>query len=132
MSFSPPDSQVGLASLVQRISRELVAARDHLHHVELALDHVSRSATFPTAAAPDDAAARPLSHIARLQSLDLVMQLLAELAGCLDRLSHDPALIGAGSVDGREILRGLRLADLQRRLGNLACTTSSDAPVELF
>lgn len=129
MSFSPPDTQVGLAALIQRIARELVAARDHLHHVELALDHVARPTAPP---GPEGGAPEPLSHIARLQSLDLVMQLLAELAGCLDRLAQDEALIAAGTVDSRDILRGLRLADLQRRLGNLSGAAPVQHPVELF
>ena len=132
MSFSPPDTQVGLATLIQRISRELLAARDHLHHVELALDHVTPKANAAASGDKPADADPPLSHIARLQSLDLVIQLLAELAGCLERLSHEPSMLAAGSVDSRDILRGLRLADLQRRLGNLASATQADSRVELF
>lgn len=123
MSFQVPTSHIAASALLLRIEQELAGCRALLVKVETAVETLLRSGNV----ALDD----PL-HIAEMQNIDLLDQIIADVMLCLQDMAGSEAIESASSLRLGQITRRLRLAALRNRLAGYATVADHGNGVELF
>ena len=123
MSFLEPGGPIAPALLLLRIEAELAGCRSILAKVENSVETLLQSGNV----AFDD----PL-HVAEMQSIDLLDQVLADLMLCLRDMSGTEAMTRAQPLRPGQVTRHMRLAALRSRLDGFVVAAEQGDGVELF
>lgn len=123
MSFQQHGVHIAADLLLDRIAQELAGCRAILVRVEHAVETLLKSGNVPL----DD----PL-HIAEMQNIDLLDQILADVVLCLQDIVASHAIAETRDLPLGEVTRRLRLAALTNRLAGHAAIADSGNGVELF
>lgn len=122
MSELPPH-KVPPAQLLLRMADEMQRCLAILTRVEQSCHQIVEDQ-------PD--ASLPKVWRANLQDIDLLEQVLGDLALCLSGLAAEPQILGAAEISPLRILAATRLDDLRRRLTGRPDNGTSSQRIELF
>lgn len=111
---------VPLSDMLARFGVELDDCRQALLRIEDAMQPMTAKSETQT----------PLT--ARLQDIDLLAQILRELASCMASVSSEVAKTSVSQMDVRLVISPLRLEGLRFRLSGAAHDQPKLQPVELF
>lgn len=123
MSMLDPGQHVAASILLRRVEAELGTCRRLLTGIETMVETMLANGQV----APDD----PL-HVVEAQNIDLLDQMLADLALFLTALAAAPNLGVAQPLRLAHLTRSLRLDDLRDRLGGTPLRSRGEGDVELF
>ncbi len=122
--MTPPDeSPLSAGPLLKRVGLELLQCRSILARIEHSVHLTLEGPASQTA---------PLAWQRNLQDIDLLEQILGDLAACLFAVADQPAMRSPHDLNEAQVLGPLRLEDLRHRLHGKPMLQLNPDPIEIF